>query len=464
MNTPARTRAQAWEQISEASALRTLNSFAVHLIGIPSAEELFWYVAQNVVGRLNFIDCVIYQVNDEQSELRQVAAWGEKNPYGRNIINPLVIPLGRGITGQVAKTNKALIVDDLLQDQNYIPDTQIARSEICVPVVCQGRVVGIIDSEHPSPNAFGPAELEILNTVAAMTGAKLELLAETKRSAQRYQDLVASHAHLTQEITARKALELKLFEARRLEGLGRLTGKFAHEFNNILTVICGNIELLEGRSNSAEGAGFLEDAKVAAARGSRLIRGLLAFAQRARLDPVKMDINTVIVEFCAAYQTECSVMIETDLAHDIWPIGVDQAGIETLIHNLVENARDATLAGGKVRIVTQNVFHGYSGTLNSDVDLAPGNYVRITVSDTGPGIPESRLAQIFDPFFTTKPIGAGTGLGLAIVKGFAQQSGGVLTCTSQLGLGSSFQVDLPAVTDVESRSLAKRGVYEPFGG
>ena len=229
---------------NDAQTLRTLNTFAVDLISIPSVEDLFWYVAQNVVGRLNFVDCVIYQADENQTELTQVSAWGEKNPFGRNIVNPLVIPFGRGITGKVAQGRKAIIIGDLLKDQNYISDTQPARSEICVPLISSGRVVGVIDSEHPMPDAFGDAELEVLSTVAAMTSAKLELLAATDRANRQYHDLVESHARLTNEINNRKALEAKLYEARKHEAIGRLTGRFAHEFNNLLTVIAGNLEFL----------------------------------------------------------------------------------------------------------------------------------------------------------------------------------------------------------------------------
>ncbi len=287
---------------AEAAMLRTLNTFAVDLIQIPSIEDLFWYVAQNVVGRLNFVDCVIYQADEAQTSLQQVAAWGEKNPFGRSILNPLVIPFGRGITGQVAQTRQPVIVDDLLKDQNYIPDTQPARSEICVPLICRGRVVGVIDSEHPDPNAFGEAELEILTTVAAMTGAKLELLAESQRSAQRYNDLVAAHAQLMQETDFRKALEAKLFEARRMESVGKLAGRFAHEFNNLLTVILGNLDLLEHDPTGTDNAQCLGDARASAERGARLVRDLLALAQRTRLDPREVDLNDIVAGYVAAQE------------------------------------------------------------------------------------------------------------------------------------------------------------------
>lgn len=175
---------QQRNQLDETATLRTLNAFAVDVMAIPNVEDLFWYVAQNVVGQLNFIDCVIYRADENQSGLVLVAALGEKNPFGRSIVNPLRIPFGEGITGRVAQNREAIIVEDLLKDQDYIPDTQPARSEICVPLVFRNRVVGVIDSEHPEPNAFGASDLEVLTTVAAMTSAKLELLEEADRSTQ----------------------------------------------------------------------------------------------------------------------------------------------------------------------------------------------------------------------------------------------------------------------------------------
>ncbi len=149
--------------------LKTLNTFAVDVITLPDEDELFWYVAQNVVGRLQFLDCVIYKADEAGTELIQVAALGAKNPHAREILNPLKIPFGQGITGGVAQSKTAVIIDDLLKDQTYIADSEPARSEICVPLVSQGRVVGVIDSEHPEIGAFDAADLEVLTTVAAMT-------------------------------------------------------------------------------------------------------------------------------------------------------------------------------------------------------------------------------------------------------------------------------------------------------
>jgi signal transduction histidine kinase len=392
--------------------LRTLNTFAIDLIQIPNADDLFWYVAQNVVGRLNFVDCVIYQADDAQTSLSQVAAWGEKNPFARSIVNPLVIPFGRGITGQVAQTAKAIIVDDLLKDANYIPDSQPARSEICIPLVSRGRIVGVIDCEHPEPNAFGETQLEILSTVAAMTVAKLELLAEARRSAQRYRDLVMSHDQLTQEVNTRKAIETKLNDARRLENIGRLTGRFAHEFNNLLAVMLGNLELLAVDKDGPEAAQYLGQALTAGEKSARLMRDMLAFAQRTRLEPKVTDLNDLIQSLYAANTPHGTADVQVNLAKDLWQISVDPRALETVLSNLVENARDATASGGKIVIETKNMTRSMLDRVQSSTELAPGRYVKLSVTDTGTGISKEHLTQIFDPFFTTKGVGKATGLGL----------------------------------------------------
>lgn len=398
-------------------------------------------MAQNVVGRLNFVDCVIYQADEAQTHLRQVAAWGEKNPFGRSILNPLIIPFGGGITGQVAQLRQPINVGDLSNDQSYIPDTQPARSEIFVPLMLRGRVVGVIESEHPEPNAFGAVELEILTTLAAMTGAKLELLAESQRSAQRYNDLVAAHAQLMQETDFRKALEAKLFDARQMEAVGKLAGRFAHEFNNLLTVILGNLELMDPGPDETEGAQCLGDARFAAERGARLVRDLLAMAQRTRLEPREVDLGDVAI----GPITGPAARLVVQRADGLWRISVDRKAVENAVQHLVEDALDAMGPQGDVVIRVENILRTMADNTGPTESMPPGRYVGLCVSDTGPGIPPDRMAQIFDPFYTSQPVQQGTGLGLSIVKGLTQQSGGHVTVSSNLGQGSSFCLLFPAL-------------------
>ena len=430
--------------LQEANTLRTLNAFAVDLISIPSEEDLFWYVAQNVAGRLNFVDCVIYQANEEQTLLTQVAALGEKNPFGRSIINPLKIPFGHGITGKVAETKRPIIIEDLLKDQNYIPDTQVARSEICVPLTIGNRVVGVIDSEHPDPDRFHETDLEVFTTVAAMTSAKLELLAEADRSQKRYHDLVQSHSQLSEEITNRKVLEAELSTARKLEAVGRLTGKFAHDFNNILTVISGNLEFVAPDVVDAPSSECLIDAQTAADRGAKLIRDMLAFAGRTRLNPEHIDLATLLETACTPLQSDTSTPVDLKVDDDLWPINADRAGVVNALAELIANAKTAMPDGGKVAVTAQNITHHMNDDRGTIDSLVTGKYVEISIADTGDGITHSRLQQIFDPFFTTKSVNAGTGLGLSAVLGFVQQTGGSIAVQSESNQGSVFQVFFPA--------------------
>lgn len=447
-------QSRIWGQRTEATVLRTLNRFAIELISIPNEEDLFWYVAQNVVGKLNFVDCVVYQANSEQTELKQVAAWGEKNPFGRSIVNPLIMPFGSGITGNVAASRKAVIADDLLNDQNYILDTQAARSEICVPILLHGRIMGVIDSEHPKTNAFGEAELEILSTVAAMTAAKLDLLSEARRSSKRYEDLVKTHARMSQEVDARKALEAKLFEARKMEAIGRMAGKFAHEFNNISTTVLGNLELLDLELGHLEnfgpdGQASLQDAKNAAGKSVQLVRKMLAFAQKTRLVPSVVDLNSLIFMLCNDNFHRQEHRVEHDLARELWPIEVDKSAIEQIICHLVENALDALAQDGLVKISTRNVRHSDLDHNRFGIALSAPRYVLLSVRDNGHGIPADRMCQIFDPFFSMKQSSGKSGMGLSIVQGLVLQSKGCISVKSELGKGSTFEVVLPVYENLE---------------
>jgi signal transduction histidine kinase len=423
-----------------AAILHTLNAFALDVMTIPSREDLFWYVARNVVGRLGFIDCVIYEADDMGTELRQAAALGEKNPYDRAIINPLRIPFGRGVTGRTAAGREPIIVSDLLEDADYIPDTQPARSEICVPLLAKGRVLGVIDSEHPDPGAFGPRELEILTTVAAMTSAKLELLAEAERSAERYREVVRSHRQLAEEVGARRSLEAQLLEARKMEAVGRLTGGFAHSFNNILTAIGGNLDLVARERMSILARECLDDARAATDRGASLIQDMLAFAQRMQLRPERVDLNQLVPEICERAGVHLAP-IRIDLGQHVLPVEIDPVAAEVALVNLMLNARDAMPDGGMLCLRTSTVMHHLGQ--GKEPDLVPGAYVRLDVTDRGIGIDPEVRSRIFDPFFTTKPVGKGTGLGLSMVKGFMEQSGGGISAMPAEPRGTTVSLFFP---------------------
>ncbi|MBM2578098.1 GAF domain-containing protein [Jannaschia sp. Os4] len=407
----------------EKATLRTLNAFAVDLMAIRSAEDLYWHVAREVVGRLGFVDCVVYRLDAPSGELVQVAALGEKNPYDRAILNPLRIPMGQGITGRCAERGEPVVADDLAEERDYIPDAAPARSEISVPILCGGRVVGILDSEHPRPHAFGAAELEVLTTVAAMTGAKLDLIREADLSARRYRDLVRSHDQLAEETGRRRSLEAELFEARRLEAIGRLTGGFAHAFNNLLTAVSGHLELAEAAGLAGESAEAVGEARSAAEAGAALIRDMLAFSRRSRLVPERVEVGDLVAR--AARLLPATARVRAGAA-DVRPVHIDPAAAEVALFNVLTNAAEATAAAGAdapVEVAATDVFVPAGGA-PAGTDLVPGRYVRVDVADRGVGLADATAAQVFDPFFTTKPLARNSGLGLSMVKGFTRQSDG----------------------------------------
>ncbi|MBL4907777.1 MAG: PAS domain S-box protein [Sneathiella sp.] len=164
----------------EWSLFKILNAFAVELISVTDERELVWYVAREVVGKLGYVDCVIYLVDPDQPVLKQAAAIGEKNPQGNEIANLLEIPIGKGITGKVAKSQKPIIVGDLQKNKNYIPDLVAARSEICVPLIAGDQIIGVIDCEDPRYHHFDAYHLESLTSVAALTSAKLEIIRQSR--------------------------------------------------------------------------------------------------------------------------------------------------------------------------------------------------------------------------------------------------------------------------------------------
>ena len=430
---------------NEAKKLRTLNTFAIELITIPNAGDLFWYVARNVVGRLGFQDCVIYQANQEQSHLSQVAALGEKNPMGQVIDNPLTIPFGKGITGKVAQTGQEIVIKDLKETTNYIEDAQPARSEICVPMLCGNQVVGVIDSEHPNVDAFSPEDLEILITVAAMCGAKLRLLEEARKSKENYAIMARAHQNLAEERTVRKELENKLQQAQRLEATARLAGGIAHDFNNFLTVISANLETLELTVKKPSEKECIKDALAATKRGAKTTKNLMSFARRAWLSPEVFDLNKMVHNFLDWNKKTLheSITVRLNLAPDLPTIKADVLATETALLNLVINAGDAMPDGGTLEITTKAITLNQNDIQKLMDSPIPGDYVCLSVQDNGIGIPDKLMSTIFEMFYSSKNAGEGAGVGLSMIHGFMQQSGGIVHATSELGTGSTFSLYFP---------------------
>ena len=255
-------------------------------------------------------------------------------------------------------------------------------------------------------------------------------------------ELNDANLRLQAEMAEHRATEAALRQAQKLEAVGQLTGGIAHDFNNLLTVVIGNLALASGRtSENSDILPLLQSALRAAERGVALIQRLLAFARKQRLDPRSVDLAALVANIQELLQRTVGPAIHLEIATDVGfvPAHVDANQVELAILNLAINARDAMPVGGTLRISLRNG----SADRSSPAELPPGDYVIVSISDTGTGMDEATLAQAFDPFFTTKEVGSGSGLGLPMVQGFAGQSGGAMQIRSKLGEGTTVELWLP---------------------
>jgi len=267
-----------------------------------------------------------------------------------------------------------------------------------------------------------------------------------RRVAERTQELAAANQALQTEIEMREHTEEALRQSQKMEALGQLTGGIAHDFNNLLMGIIGNVEFLLRKlpPDAAEYRHYADAAMASAGRAATLTQRLLAFSRRQALQPQSVDLDALVEEMSDLIRRTVgeSISVVTQRTKDPWPGWCDSNQMANALLNLAINARDAMPDGGQLTIETANVTldEGYAARF---VDLAPGDYTMVAVSDTGTGMPPDVVAQAFDPFFTTKPIGQGTGLGLSMVYGFIKQSNGHARIRSTPGLGTSVRLYVP---------------------
>lgn len=273
-------------------------------------------------------------------------------------------------------------------------------------------------------------------------------LIDLSESELRLQRTLETLEQQVEERTAQlRSNEEALRQSQKMEAVGQLTGGIAHDFNNMLTGIIGSLELLRRRVSRGklDDLDSLIDLGVTSAnRAAGLTHRLLAFSRRQSLDSKPVQINQLVTSMGELLQRSLNESIALDMRLDtqLWTAEADPNQLESALLNLALNARDAMPSGGRLVVETCNrhldsVFTAAYGTLK------PGDYVELSVSDTGCGIPESLLGRVFDPFFTTKPIGQGTGLGLSMIYGFARQSRGHVTLHSEVGKGTTVSLFLP---------------------
>lgn len=260
------------------------------------------------------------------------------------------------------------------------------------------------------------------------------------------------------DLTRRRAAEEVLERTQRLQAVGQMTGGVAHDFNNLLTLIIGNLELATHRDITPDVRDLLHDALEAAELGADLTGRLLAFARQSRLAPQRMKTNEAVAKITGLARHGISPGHRLDLtfAPDAWDMHLDAAQLQSAIVNLLRNADDAMDGEGVILVTTENVEIDKE-YMAPEIDINPGRYVRISVSDTGVGMSAEARRRAFEPFFSTKPVGKGTGLGLATVYGFVRQSGGHVTLYSEPGQGTTVSLYLPAKIDPAGTDLRGAG-------
>ena len=585
--------------------------------GIASAttlEEVLWAVAHEALGTMQLEDVVIYLVDQTRGVCVQAAAYGPKNPEGRTIKAPLEIPLGKGVVGRVARTGEAALVPDVSVDPDYIPDDVARLSELTVPIIADGEVLGVIDSEHSVAGFFTPRHQTVFTAIARLAAPRIEQfvlrarleaagdarlqaqvqrlerrfareqrarreaerLLETKSRelfdlnqslAQRASGLQAQLLESTGEtvrireiyqtvldrlpfqlgifdvegiytyvnpaaiadptvrewiigksnreygtrrglpeaviaerdalirkvaetgtpvefdesfttkagelrwfrrtiapitdaegrvvrligagldITEMRRVEEQLRQSQKMEAVGLLAGGVAHDFNNLLTVVTGITEVLRADlAGMPERVGMLDELLAAVKRGSDLTRKLLAFSRRTIVEPRVVEFGEAIRQASVLFGRLLTerITVALDLPADEVHVRIDPGALDQLLFNLAVNARDAMPAGGTFRIAVD--IEQLDVAAATRVDLTPGAYIRLVVTDTGVGMAPAVLARIFEPFFTTKPAGQGTGLGLATVYGIVTQAQGAIRVQSVEGQGTCFTIHLPQVS------------------
>jgi signal transduction histidine kinase/ActR/RegA family two-component response regulator len=269
------------------------------------------------------------------------------------------------------------------------------------------------------------------------------------------------------DVTERVSLESQLRQAQKMEAVGQLTGGVAHDFNNILTVIIGMTELLSDElAGNSKLAPIVEAIDEAASRGAQLTQRMLAFARKQPLQARNFDLNDVVRRAVTMLQRTLGedIALRSVLADGLWEALADPSQVEDAILNLAVNARDAMPNGGQLVIETSNAVldENYAA---QNVEVTPGAYAAVSITDSGTGMPPEVLERVFEPFFTTKEVGRGTGLGLSMVYGFVKQSRGHVKIYSEVGHGTRITVYLPrAAVAEQDTALEASSAHANLGG
>lgn len=363
-------------------------------------------------------------------------------------------PRATPVLGPTFRNEGIIRSDDILADPRYgknpphngMPHGHLpVRSYLAVSVVSRsGEVLGGLLFGHPEPDIFTHRHEDLVKGLAGQASIAID-------NARLFQQVQEANSTLELRVLQRTA-ELEeaqdaLRQSQKMEAVGQLTGGIAHDFNNLLMGITGSLELIKrqiqaGSTDRIER--FADMAMASANRAAALTHRLLAFSRRQPLDPKPVDANGLVMGMADLLRRTLgeAITLKTGIEADLWRAMTDPNQLENAILNLAINARDAMPHGGTLSINARNAPLDES-VASKPGDVVSGDYVCISVTDTGLGMCSSTIRKAFEPFFTTKPIGQGTGLGLSMVYGFAKQSAGFVRLESEVGKGTTVEIYLP---------------------
>ena len=472
------------QQVNErTSHLKRSARLVEKLNSIHDLENLLFTSVFQIHQRFSYYQVHIYLIEGDD------LVHGAGYPEYEVVLDRIPVAAEISLAAQAARSMETVIVNDIRQVDNWLRDPGMVEglTEIDIPLVHEGRVLGVLNVQCREADGVNDGDTNLLRSLAGHIAVALdnirlfkELKQQSKklqqvnelleeRVSQRTNELLSSNIKLQNEIEERKSVESQLRQAQKMEALGRLTGGVAHDFNNILTVIIGNCDLLlrlagDGEEYINEHVGQIH---TAARQAAALTNQLLAFSRQQVLQSSIVDLNEIINDINKMILRLLgeNISLETSLAPDLYPIYVDRSQIEQILLNLAVNAADAMDGRGCLEISTRNLVIGRDNAAAYPV-MEEGGYVCLEIKDNGTGISEEILSKIFDPFFTTKKLGKGTGLGLATVHGIVSQSGGTITVASEQGQGTTFSICFPQAagnegTGQESKKVEVRPASGP---
>ena len=396
-------------EIHESSMLTAINSLLASIIGKTDIHEIAWEIAKKTIKLFGFEDCVVYILNEKEQVLEQIAAYGPKNPKKHEIINSLKIPLGHGIVGTVGKTGLSEIIPDTSLDTRYIVDDKIRYSEITVPILADGKVIGVIDSEHSTKNYFTPTHLETLINVSNLAATQLKSAISIKKrlkvEKQRNKllvDLEQSNLEL-QEYAHIVSHDLK----SPLRNISTVANWMREDYKDVL---------------GEEGINNLDLIDTTLEKMENLISGILNYSTITNdLERTDVDLNETLIDVINSVYVPNNVSVSIKSKFPI--VQANKIRMQQVFQNLIGNAA--------------LYIDKEEGLIEVDYKEDP-NYYTFSVKDNGMGIDKKYVDKIFQIFQSLTPRKDSTGIGLSLVKKIVSFYGGEIWVDSELGKGSTF--------------------------